>query len=220
MDLSLLTNISASAPAALAGAAGALAGAFAAFLLEERRRKKEISETQRSKLLHAQFLLAEKINSITNLKNTLDEFPQETNPAGVRAMIYITIDERLSSRDLEPMIDGQWADQAAEILRCDRTYADAAGWLTRFNQQKDRMESHPDTKLFNLDLEKGESGAAVDPVLFIGLNFAFKNLRESVEHSHQKLPQALDSLIAFMKQNYPGRRTIRVSPKKKEGLTK
>jgi gas vesicle protein len=207
MDLSLLTNLAASA-------AGALAGAFAAFLLEERRRKKENSETQRSKLLHAQFLLAQKVNSITNLKNALDKISQETNSAEVSKMTHITIDERLSARDLEPLIDGQWVGQAADILRFDRTYADAAEWLSRFNQQKDRIASHPNTKIFEFDLEKGKIGAAVDVPLLMELNSALKNLRESVDQAYQSLPQALDSLLAFMKQKYPGRRTISVSPKK------
>src|SRR5713226_3341365 len=203
MDVSILANLAASA-------VGALAGAFAAFLLERNRRKNERSDAKRSKLLHAQFVLAQKINSIINLKNALDQIPLQRNPASVRQMIYTTIDEALSSRDLEPMTDGQWSDQAAEILRCDRAYADAVEWLTRFNQQKDRIESHPNTKVFNVDLEKGESEVAVDPFLFVGIDLAFKNLRQSVEQAHRKLPVALDSLRGFMKENYPGRRTISV----------
>jgi gas vesicle protein len=59
-------------------AAGALAGAGAAFLLEARRRRKENTETQRSKLLHAAFLFAQKINSITNLKNHLAQIRTAT----------------------------------------------------------------------------------------------------------------------------------------------
>ena len=105
-------------------------------------------------------------------------------------MIYTTINEALSSRDLEPMIDGQWSDQAAEILRCDRAYAERSGWLTRFNQQKHRIEFHPNTKLFNVDLEKGEGEVAIDPFLFVGIDLAFKNLRESVDQAHRNLPVA------------------------------
>lgn len=210
MDASILANLAASA-------AGALAGAFAAFLLERNRRKSERSDAKRSKLLHAQFVLAQKVNSIINLKNALDQIPLQTNPAAVRQMVLTSIDEALGSRDLEPMIDGQWSDQAAEILRCDRAYADAVEWLMRFNQQKDRIESHPNTKVFKFDLEKGESEVAIDPFLFIGIDLALKNLRESVEQAHRKLPVALDSLRAFMKEHYPGRRTIRIIRKHEKG---
>ena len=210
MDISIISNLAASA-------GGALAGAFAAFLLERNRRKNERSDSERSKLLNAQFILAQKINSIINLKNALDQIPLQTNPAAVRQMIYITIDDALSSRDLEPMIDGQWSDHAAEILRCDRAYADAVEWLTRFNQQKDRIESNPNSKRLNVDLKKGEGEVAIDPFVFVGIDLAFKNLRESVDQAHGKLPVALDSLRAFIREKYPGRMTISISPKHQKG---
>src|SRR5918996_579376 len=193
IDPSLLSNF-------VGSAAGALAGAFAAFLLEAHRRKKENSETQRSKLLHAQFLLAQKINSITNLKNALDKIPPGMNSFEVPKMTHITIDERVGARDLEPLIDGQWVGQAADILRFDRTYADAAEWLARFNQQKDLIAFHPSTKILEVDWEKGKIGAAVDVSLLMELNSALRNLRESVDQAHESLPQAADSLLAFMKQ--------------------
>jgi hypothetical protein len=207
IDPSLVNNF-------VGSAAGALAGAFAAFGLEARRRKKENTETQRSKLLHAQFLFAQKINSIINLKNHLANIPPTTNSIAVSKMTHITIDERVSARDLEPMIDGQWADKATDILRFDRTYAEAAEWLARFNQQKDLISFHPNTKIFEVDWEQAKVGAAVDVPLVMELNFTLTNLRASVEHAHQKLPEGLELLKAFMKENYPGRRTIGVSPTK------
>jgi hypothetical protein len=110
------------------------------------------------------------------------------------------------------MIDGQWADKATDILRFDRTYAEAAEWLARFNQQKDLISFHPNTKIFEVDWEQAKVGAAVDVPLVMELNSTLTNLRASVEHAHQKLPEGLDLLKAFMKENYPGRRTIGVSP--------
>jgi hypothetical protein len=98
-------------------------------------------------LLHAQFLFAPKINSIINLKNHLAKIPPATNSIDVSKMTHITVDERVSA-DLEPLIDGQWADQAADILRFDRTYAEAAEWLARFNQPKDLIAFHPNTKIW------------------------------------------------------------------------
>jgi hypothetical protein len=109
--------------------AGALAGAVAVLVYEAWRRNTEHMELQHSKLLRAQMILADKINFITNLKNMLDQIPKETNPAMVPKMLYTMVDEHLSTRDLEPMINGQWADQAAEILRCDRSYRDATDSL-------------------------------------------------------------------------------------------
>jgi gas vesicle protein len=93
IDPSLVNNF-------VGSAAGALAGAFAAFGLEARRRKKENRETQRSKLLHAQFLFAQKINSIINLKNHLANIPPTTNSIAVSKMTHITIDERVSAESL------------------------------------------------------------------------------------------------------------------------
>ncbi|HEY6364946.1 MAG TPA: hypothetical protein VI585_09150 [Candidatus Binatia bacterium] len=171
-------------------------------------------ELQHSKLLLAQLVLAGKINSITNLKNTLDQIPKERDPALVPRMLYTMIDERLSLRDVEPMIQGQWAEQAAEILRCDRTYTDASDSLVRFNQEKDRLTSHADTKVVDFDLEARQMGANVNIPLLMDLNSAWSNLRESVDNCHRKLYQALDSLGPFMKQTYPGRKTISVSRKK------
>src|SRR5262245_32771 len=98
---------------------GALAGAGAVLFYEACRRKREHAELQHSKLLRAQLVLADKINSITNLKSMLDQIPKETDPVMVPKMLYTMVDEHLSTSDLEPMINGQWADQAAEILRCD-----------------------------------------------------------------------------------------------------
>jgi len=153
-----------------------------------------------------------KINSIINLKNHLANIPPTTNSIAVSKMTHITIDERVSARDLEPMIDGQWADKATDILRFDRTYAEAAEWLARFNQQKDLISFHPNTKIFEVDWEQAKVGAAVHVPLVMELNSTLTNLRASVEHAHQKLPEGLELLKAFMKENYPGRRTIGVSP--------
>lgn len=198
----------------IGSAAGALAGAVAVLVYEAYRRKREHVELQHSKLLLAQLVLAGKINSITNLKNTLDQIPKERDPALVPRMLYTMIDERLSLRDVEPMIQGQWAEQAAEILRCDRTYTDASDSLVRFNQEKDRLTSHADTKVVDFDLEARQMGANVNIPLLMDLNSAWSNLRESVDNCHRKLYQALDSLGPFMKQTYPGRKTISVSRKK------
>jgi gas vesicle protein len=92
---------------AVGSAVGALAGAYAAFLLEARRRKKENTETQRSRLLHAQFLFAQKINSITNLKNHPAQIRTATamDSINVSKMSQVMIEERISARDLEPMIE-------------------------------------------------------------------------------------------------------------------
>jgi len=109
-------------------------------------------------------------------------------------MIFIMIDERVNPRDLEPMIDSRWADKAADVLRFDRGYAEAGDWLARFNQ--------------------------VNIPLVMELNFILKNLRASVDNAHQRLPEGLESLRAFMKETYPGRRAIRVNPINKEGSTK
>jgi hypothetical protein len=117
-------------------------------------------------------------------------------------MTHITIDERVSARDLEPLIDGQWADQAADIFRFDRTYAEAAEWLARFNQQKDLIAFHPNTKIWGVDWE-GKVGAAVDVPLVMDLNSTLKNLRASVAHADQKLSDGLESLKAYMKQTIP-----------------
>ena len=198
----------------VATAAGTLVGALAAFLLEAHRRKNEREEIQRSKLLHAQFILAQKLNSITNLKNLLDQTPQHANPIEVPQMYYKTIDDVLSSRDLEPLIDSHWADQAAEILRCDRQYADAVECLSQFNQQKDRIENHPNTKFTKMSVENAKGEAYVDAVLVVDLDRKFKNLRDSVDRAHRKLPEALASLKAFMQGIYRGKRTISVTPKK------
>ena len=207
LDQALLNNF-------VGSAAGALAGALAAFYLEARPRKTENLETQRSKLLHAQFLLAQKINSITNLKNHLDKIPPEAHSFEVPKMTHITVDERISARDIEPLIDGHWVEQATDILRFDRTYADAAEWLARFNQEKDRIAFHPDTRVIEFDLEKSKMGAAVNVPLVIELNSAWRNLRQAVDQAHESLPQAFDSLLAFMEQNYPGRRRLTLSRKK------
>ena len=195
-------------------AAGALAGAVAVLVYEAYRRKTDRAELEHSKLLFAQLVLAEKINSITNLKNTLDKIPKETNPALVSKMLYTMIEERLSRSDVEPMINGHWADQAVEILRCDRTYSDASDSLAHFNQAKDRLTSHADNKVVDFDLEARRMDAHVNPPLLMDLNSAWINLRESVDNCHGKLYQGLDSLGAFMKQTYPGRRTLSVSLKK------
>jgi hypothetical protein len=201
-------------------AAGALAGAGAAFLLEAKRRRTENTETQRYKLLHAQFLFAQKINSITVLKNHLAKIPPATNSIEVSKMIFIMIDERVNPRDLEPMIDSRWADKAGDVLRFDRAYAEAGDWLARFNQQKDQIALHPNTKIFAADWEKGRLEAQVNIPLVMELNFTLKNLRASVDNAHQRLPEGLESLRAFMKETYPGLRAIRVSPINKEGSTK
>jgi len=177
---------------------------------EARRRKKENTETQRSKLLHAQFLFAQKNQFNHQPQNHLANIPPTTNSIAVSKMTHITIDERVSARDLEPMIDGQWADKATDILRFDRTYAEAAEWLARFNQQKDLISFHPNTKIFEVDWEQAKVGAAVHVPLVMELNSTLTNLRASVEHAHQKLPEGLELLKAFMKENYPGRRTIGV----------
>jgi hemoglobin-like flavoprotein len=198
----------------IGSAAGALAGAVAVLLYEAWRRNSEHVELQHSKLLRAQLILADKINSITNLKNMLDQIPKETDAAMVSKMLYTMVDEHLSTRDLEPMITGQWADQAAEILRCDRSYRDAADSLAQFNQEKNRITSHPDTNVVDFDLKARQMGANVNVPLLLDLNSAWTNLRESVDQCHRRLHQALDSSGAFMKQTYPGRRTISVSPKK------
>src|SRR5262245_23021558 len=176
---------------------GALAGAGAVLFYEACRRKREHVELQHSKLLRAQLVLADKINSITNLKNMLDQIPKETDPAMVSKMLYTMVDEHLSTRDLEPMINGQWADQAAEILRCDRSYRDAADSLAQFNQEKDRITGHPDTKLVDFDLKARQIGANVNVPLLMDLNSAWTNLRDSVDHCHRRLYQALDSSGAF-----------------------
>jgi hypothetical protein len=65
-----------------------------------------------------------------------------------------------------------------------------------------------------VDWEQGKVGAAVDVPLVMELNSTLKNLRASVAHVDQKLSEGLESLKALMKQNYPGRRTISVSPEK------
>jgi hypothetical protein len=195
-------------------AAGALAGFVGGLFYDAYRRKRDRAELQHSKLLFSQLVLARKINSITNLKNTLDQIPKESDPALVPKMLYTMIDERLSLRDLEPMIVGQWAEQAAEVLRCDATYTDASDSLAQFNQAKDRMTSHADNKVVDFDLEARRMDAAVNVSPLMELNSAWSNLREAVDNCHGKLYQGLDSLGTFMKQNYPGRRTISVSPKK------
>jgi hypothetical protein len=195
-------------------AAGALAGAAAVLAYEWFRRKWDLEELQHSKLLRAQLILATKINSITNLKNMLDQIPKQTDPAMVPKILYTMVNERLRMRDLEPMIGGQFTDQAAEILRCDRTYTDASDSLAQFNQEKDRLTSHADTKVVDYDLEAREMLGKVNVPLLMNLRSAWTNLLESVDHCHGKLHQGFDSLRAFMKQTYPGRRTLSVSPKK------
>ena len=91
-------------------------------------------------------------------------------------MTHITIDERISARDLEPLIDSQWVGQAADILRFDRSYADAAEWLARFNQEKDRLTSHADTKVVDFDLEARRIGANVNIPLLMDLNSTMRAL--------------------------------------------
>src|SRR5262245_23947765 len=198
---------------------GALAGAGAVLFYEACRRKREHAELQHSKLLRAQLVLADKINSITNLKSMLDQIPKETDPVMVPKMLYTMVDEHLSTSDLEPMINGQWADQAAEILRCDRSYRDAADSLAQFNQEKDRIARHPDTKVVDFDLSARQMGANVNVPLLMDLNSAWTNLLESVDNCHRKLHQGFDSLRAFMKQTYPGRKTLSVSPKKQTNIS-
>jgi hemoglobin-like flavoprotein len=198
----------------IGSATGALAGAVAVLIYEAYRRKREHVELQHSKLLRAQLILADKINSITKLKNMLDQIPKETDAAMVRKMLYTMVDEHLSTRDLEPMITGQWADQAAEILRCDRSYRDAADSLAQFNEEKDRLTSHADTKVVDFNLEARQMVGKVNVPLLMDLNSAWTNLRESVDQCQRRLHQGFDSLRAFMKQTYLGRRTLSVSPKK------
>jgi hypothetical protein len=238
MDLSPLTNLVASGIRALADAGsaflslltdssfwtnvagsfvGALAGAGTAFLLEARRRSNENAETQRSRFLHAQFLFAQKINSIILLKNHLDAISPATSSIDMLEIVHITIDERISARDLAPMIDGRSAEQAFDILRCDRTYAEANDWVARFNRQKDLIASHPNTQILSvIDMERGQLGAKVDLPLVVKLNSTLANLRAAVENSHKRLPEGLVLLTAFMKDKYPGRRTLGVSPIKQE----
>jgi hypothetical protein len=67
------------------------------------------------------------------------------------------------------MIGGQFTDQAAEILRCDRTYTDASDSLARFNAEKDRVTSHADTKVVDYDLEARQMEAKVNAPLADGL---------------------------------------------------
>jgi hypothetical protein len=83
--------------------------------------------------------------------------------------------------------------------------------MASFNQQQDRFASHPNTEV---DVEKNKIGAEVDVRLIVELNSAWKNLRESVDQAHRKLPQASDSLVAFMKHAYPHHITIKVTQKK------
>src|SRR4030095_8811938 len=179
-------------------AAGALFGAVAVLVYEWYRRKWDYEKLQHSKLLRAQLILADKINSITNLKNMLDQIPKEMDPAMVSKMVYTMVDEHLTTTDLEPMIGGQFTDQAAEILRCDRSYRDAADSLARFNEEKDRLTSHADTKVVDYNLEARQMGAKVNVPLLMDLGSAWTNLRESVDHCHHKLYQGLDFLGAFM----------------------
>jgi hemoglobin-like flavoprotein len=195
-------------------AAGALAGAATVLVYEWFRRKWDREDLQYSKLLRAHLILATKINSITNLKNMLDQIPKETDPGMVNKILYTMVDEHLSTRDLEPMIGGQFTDQAAEILRCDRSYRDAADSLAQFNEEKDRLTSHADTKVVDYDLTTREMVGKVNVSLLMDLSSAWTNLRESVDRCHGKLHQGFDSLRAFMKQTYPGRITLNVSPKK------
>jgi hemoglobin-like flavoprotein len=198
----------------IGSAAGALAGAAAVLVYEWFRRKWDREDIQYSKLLRAHLILATKINSITNLKNMLDQIPKETDAAMVRKILYTMVDEHLTTRDLEPMIGGQFTDQAAEILRCDRSYRDAADSLAQFNEEKDRLTSHAETKVVDYDLEASEMLGKVNVPLLMNLSAAWTNLRESVDRCHGKLRQGFDSLRAFMKQTYPGRTTLSVSPKK------
>jgi hypothetical protein len=135
----------------------------------------------------------------------------------VSKISLIMIDELVTARDLEPMIDGNWADRAADILRHDRSYADAAEWLARFNQQKDLIAFHPNTQAMGVDWQQEKMDAKVDVPLVLELHSTLRNLRASVDDAHQKLPQGLELLRAFMKETYPGRRTIGVSPKKGTG---
>jgi hypothetical protein len=107
----------------------------------------------------------------------LDQIPKETDPAIVSKMLYTMVDEHLSTRDLEPMINGQWADQVAEILRCDRSYRDAADSLAQFNQEKDRITCHADTKLVDVDLKARQMGSERQRAPTHGLEFCMDEPR-------------------------------------------
>jgi hypothetical protein len=82
-----------------------------------------------------------------------------------------------------------------------------------------RTSSHftPTLKGWALDWQQEKMDAKVDVPLVLELHSTLRNLRASVDDAHQKLPQGLELLRAFMKETYPGRRTIGVSPKKGTG---
>jgi hypothetical protein len=81
-----------------------------------------------------------------------------------------------------------------------------------------RTSSHfTPTQAMGVDWQQEKMDAKVDVPLVLELHSTFINLRASVDDAHQKLPQGLELLRAFMKETYPGRRTIGVSPKKGTG---